>query len=141
MDLEHPDITNARSTGYPKKNTLTAMSASENNICADYSTNGDENKMLSSYAYDELNNFRNTFHKLYQHNGVIGINVDEDELRVVLKDLNTFLQESEGYYVEIQKNTLSDLLYTACFQINKVKFLLYMNEKDKQSLEGVLSNE
>src|SRR5699024_7960531 len=108
----------------------------ENYTCADYSTERREIKMLSSYAYDELNNFRNTFHKLYQHNGVIGINVDEDELRVVLKDLNTFLQESEGYPVEVEKNELSE--YTACFQINKVKFLLYMNKETKDNLERVL---
>lgn len=135
--MEHPDITSARLTGYPRhKKEPAATGTYENYTYSDYSTERREIKMLSSYAYDELNNFRNTFHKLYQHNGVIGINVDEDELRVVLKDLNTFLQESEGYPVEVEKNELSE--YTACFQINKIRFLLYMNKETKDNLERVL---
>src|SRR5699024_7285915 len=132
MDLEHPSISKTLKEGYPDG---AGKPLYKNYTCADYSTEGREIKMLSSYAYDELNNFRNTFHKLYQHYGVIGISVDENELRVVLKDLNTFLQESEGYPVEVEKNELSE--YTACFQINKIKFLLYMNKETKDNLEKI----
>lgn len=136
--MEHPDIEQARRTGYPTKNTLTAMSAYENNNRGHYTTSEDDYKMLSSYAYDELHSFRNTYHKLYQYHGVIGINLDENELRVNLKNLSVFIKESEGHHVEIEKNDFIDNSYLAMFRINKVKFLLYMNEKETKELEGLL---
>src|SRR5699024_831907 len=133
MDLEHPSISKTLKEGDPDG---VGKPLYKNYTCADYSTEGREIKMLSSYAYDELNNFRNTVHKLYQHYGDIRSSVDEKELRVALKDLNTFLRESERYPVEVEKNELSE--YTACFKINKINFLLYMNKETKDNLESVL---
>lgn len=142
MDLEHPDIEHARRTGYPTKNTLTAMSASENINRGYYTISEVKNKMsLAQITYEGLNDTHKLYERLRNDFDVIGIVIDEFGFRVHLSSVNVFVNESEGNHVEIESAYGDDQIYNcrASFQVNNIEFFVILSEREKDQLEEFLN--
>jgi len=124
MDLEHPEITQIRKTGYP-----TRQPANNNQEYVDYTTREDDEQMDLNETLSDMVALEKTANAAYQA-GFIDFKRDAREFPIVQMTDEAFKEYANPNEVEIKMREDKKIPFELSFEYEGVRFLTIMTEKE-----------
>jgi len=124
MDLEHPEITQIRKTGYP-----TRQLANNNQEYVDYSTREDEEQMDLNETLDAVVSLGDMVNEAYKKGFIGFMRTSHGEPIVQMSD-ESFKEYMDAREVEVSRNEEAEHPFELSFEHEGVRFFTIMKEKE-----------
>lgn len=131
--MEHPDITWARQTGYPRP---IGRPAQKNTLCANYSTERDDKQMS---LLEKIVKRVEAIEELNDKKAILYVDIHEGRSKVMFYDVDLFYELSDGHCVEVERKT-GVFPYRAKFYVHGICFDIYLSEEEHSRLKELLAN-
>jgi len=138
MDLEHPDVTHIRRTGYPRP---IGKPVKENNQYINYNTDEEHNQMD---LVDKVNKIAICMDDLEEH-GVIDMSYNHinEQYEVLFGDTDKFYEECEGEPVQFSEiDGMRGEMVEASYERFGIKYkVILLNESEHKNMKTLIETE